>query len=84
MLFLSIFFSGFQLWRSPKFFFEYHLGYSEIPASHESGLLLISASVFSVPILTFLSVSVIYSAVFLRFYLFYLLLHKTNPDKRHI
>ena len=63
-------FSNFQLWKSPKFFFEYHLGYSEVPASHESGRLLIGASAFSVPILAFLSVSVVYSVVFLRFYLF--------------
>ena len=62
-------FSNFLLWRSPKSFFEYHLGYSEVRASHESGLLLIGASAFSVPILLFSSLSVIYSVVFLRFYL---------------
>ena len=74
----------FQLWRSPESFFEYDLRYSEVPPSHELGLLLISASAFSVLILTFPSVSVIYSIVFLRFYLFYALLHLTTPDKRHI
>ena len=60
-------FSDFQLWRLPKSFFESHLGYTAVPTSHELGLLLISASAFSVPILTFLSVSVVYSVVFLRF-----------------
>ena len=49
-------FSNFQPRRSPKSFFECHLGYSEVPASHKSGLLLIGASAFSVPILIFLSV----------------------------
>ena len=77
-------FSDFQLWRSPKSFFEYHLGYTEVPASHESGLLLIGASGLSVPILTFLSVTVVYSVDFRRFYLFYPLQHQTIPDKRHI
>ena len=76
-------FSDFQLWRSPKSFFEYHLGYSEVPASHELAILLIGASAFSVPIL--ISVSVVYSVVFLRFYFFfYPLLHQTTPDKRYI
>ena len=77
-------FSDFQLWRSPKSFFEYHFGYSEVPTSHELGLLLIGASAFSIPILTFLSVTVVYSVVFLRFYLFYALMHQTALDKRHI
>ena len=33
-------FSDFQLRRSLKSFFEYHLGYSEVLTSHELGLLL--------------------------------------------
>ena len=51
--------------------------HAEVPASYESGLLLIGASAFSVPILAFLSVSVVYLVVFLRFYPFYSLLHQT-------
>ena len=78
-LVLSVF-SLIFTWRSPKSFFEYHLGYSEVPSSRELGLLLISPSAFSVPILTLLSVSVSYSVIFLQFYLFYALLHQTTPD----
>ena len=36
-LFLSMFSSDFQRWRSPKSFFEYHQGYSEVSTSHELG-----------------------------------------------
>ena len=43
--------------------------------------LLISTSAFSLPILTFPSVSVIYSVVFQLFYLFYALLHQSTPNK---
>ena len=60
-------FFDFQLWRSHKSFFEYHLEYSEILTSHELGLLLIGTSALSVLILTFPSVSVVYSVVFLLF-----------------
>ena len=42
------------------------------------------ASAFSVLILTFLSVSIVYSVVFLCAYLFYAFLHQTTPDKYHI
>ena len=62
------FFFGCFLWFSAleitRLLFWYHIGYSEVLASHESGLLLIGASAFSVPILTFLSVSVVYSGRF--------------------
>ena len=77
-------FSDFQPWRSSKSFSEYHLGYSEVPISHESGLLLIGASAFAVLIIALISESVDYLVVFFRFYLFYSLLHQTTPEKRHV